>query len=98
MADLIQVNVGDLLTCANTLEGFKGEHEVAITNIINTVNAIDGIWKGEASQQYINKMNEMKATFNAFDETLEQYIELIRSAASAFEAIDQQNATTISSF
>lgn len=90
MAD-IRVSPERLRSVASTLEGNRQEVDGLLSNMINTVNNLQGEWTGMAQIDYANLFNEQVPTMRTnLAEILENLNQALRRIADEFERVDQQ--------
>lgn len=87
----IRVSPERLRSVASTLESNRQEVDSMLSNMINTVNNLQGEWTGLAQVDYANLFNEQVPSMRTnLAEILENLNQALRRIADEFERVDQQ--------
>lgn len=87
----IKVTPALLRERANSLRGFKEEHDGAMNKIKTLIDNLPGEFTGEAASSYIEKFHGMQTTFTNFSELLDSLAKKLDDVANNFENTDNAN-------
>jgi len=86
----IRVSPERLRSVASTLESNRQEVDSMLSNMVNTVNNLQGEWTGLAQVDYANMFNEQVPKMRTnLAEILENLNQALRRIADEFERVDQ---------
>ena len=74
---------------AKTLRGKKAEHEQLYSQIKDHVRNIVSVWEGQSQQAFLDSFNQRNAQFRKFAEDLEQFAQLMDTAATEMANAEQ---------
>lgn len=94
----IQVTPDLLNGKATELRGIKDEHDQAMAKMRTLILGLNEIWKGDAQDAFVAKYESMSGTFQAFSQLLEDYAQLMNTAASKLQETDTSLQGTMNSF
>ncbi|RLC83438.1 MAG: hypothetical protein DRI37_10245 [Chloroflexi bacterium] len=87
----IQVSPERLRSVASTLDSNRQEVDSTLTNMVNTINNLQGEWTGLAQVDYANMFNEQVPKMRTnLAEILENLTQDLRRIADEFERVDQE--------
>jgi WXG100 family type VII secretion target len=87
----IRVSPERLRSVASTLESNRQEVDSMLSNMVNTVNNLQGEWTGLAQVDYANMFNEQVPKMRTnLAEILENLNQALRRIADEFERVDQE--------
>ena len=64
-----------------------------ITTMGNLLNQLQNEWKGEASQAYAERYNELKPNFDKMEELIREISQALNTSADTYEQTDQSLAS-----
>ena len=87
----IRVSPERLRSVASTLDSNRQEVDSTLTNMISTINNLQGEWTGLAQVDYANMFNDQVPKMRTnLAEILENLNQALRRIADEFERVDQQ--------
>ncbi len=93
MADyVIKVDPQDLRTASREFSSNASEVKKLTGEMINLINETASAWKGNASQSYIRKFDELQADMNKMDKMIEEHITDLEKMAGVYETAESENA------
>lgn len=75
---------------ASELEALRQRHLDLMRQLRILVNNLSDIWQGEAQRAFVSSFHNKSREMNDLASTLENYIELVNSAAAQIEQTDGQ--------
>lgn len=97
MASSIQITPEELRGQSQTVRDYKEEQEEVMQKITNLILSIGEVWTGDAQVAFINKYQSMQPVFTSFANALEEFAELMQTAANEMEATDKKWSQIINS-
>lgn len=86
---IIQVTPELLTKEAEHLLSLKRKQVDQINSLRLLVNTLNSQWKGEAQEAYVNKFNSMEYVYRNFENLLDSYARLMKSAANQMRQTDE---------
>ena len=93
----IRINAETLRTNANSIKGYRTEHDnniKAITNLINSMCNSE-VFDGATASAYKAQLDSMQATMTSFSEMLENFATQLERIANNFEDTDNSLASSM---
>jgi len=83
---------------AQELRGIKDEHDQAMAKMRTLILGLNEVWKGDAQDAFVAKYESMSGTFASFSQLLEDYAQLMNTAAAKLQETDTSLQGTMNSF
>lgn len=83
---------------AQELRGIKDEHDQAMARMRTLILGLNEVWKGDAQDAFVAKYESMSGTFTSFSQLLEDYAQLMNTAAAKLQETDASLQGTMNSF
>ena len=97
MASSIQITPEELRTQSQAVRDYKTEQEEVMQKITNLILTIGEVWTGEAQVAFINKYQSMQPVFTSFANALDEFADLMQTAANDMESTDKKWSQIIKS-
>lgn len=85
MADMINVNVKELIKCSQRiqkhLEGFNSQ----VSDLYNDFSRLNQGWKSSENQEFINNMNDYIGDLKKLGEEVSAYAAFLQTAADKYD-------------
>lgn len=94
----IQVTPDLLNSKATELRGIKDDHDQAMARMRTLILGLNEIWKGDAQDAYVAKFESMQSTFTNFSQMLEDYAQLMNTAAQRLSETDASLQGTMNGY
>jgi WXG100 family type VII secretion target len=89
------VATAKLMQVANNLENIIREYHNNVEKFYNCGAEIDQMWDGDANNKFVYILANDRARFNAMKTILQQYVDVLRRDASAYEKAEVDVLNTL---
>jgi len=95
MANLIQATPDELRQNGSSFINYSGETNTIVQATQNLTNQMAEMWKGAASEAFVQQYNDLKPTMDKFVQLLADIGTQVQSVAQALEDADNEIAGQI---
>lgn len=85
MADMLQVTPDLLRNKAAELREYRAAHDDTVTRMKNLVNGLQGEFKGDAANAFVEKFGSMQSSFDKFSELIGELSMMLDTAAVNYD-------------
>lgn len=96
MANTITVTVDQVTKKAEELKNLNSKLKKKIENLITQENSLNGMWDGQANDEFHNAFQKDITQMNNFYTTIEQYIAKLNEIANEYRKAEQKNVSIAS--
>lgn len=92
MEGIIKVTPEELISTAEEFNSVSTQVQNLTRNMLDTVNALNSTWQGDAAEKYRGRFKELEDDMNKMHSMINEHVTDLRDMAQRYQQTEQKNA------